>query len=161
MRKRQAADGKLHIAETCGNGTRSWKGFTFSGSTSIAVENEAQAAAARNFAELFAQSAGFTPKVDVGNKEKGDISLVTDKSLAPEAYTMNVTPKKIEIKSADTAGFFYALQSLRLSLPPAIDGNRQVEANWTVPPMKIDDKPRFAYRGLMLDVARFSCRKMR
>lgn len=131
------------------------KGFTFSGSTSIAVENEAQAAAARNFAELFAQSAGFTPKVDVGNKEKGDISLVTDKSLAPEAYTMNVTPKKIEIKSADTAGFFYALQSLRLSLPPAIDGNRQVEANWTVPPMKIDDKPRFAYRGLMLDVARF------
>ena len=44
------------------------KGFTFSGSTSIAVENEAQAAAARTFAELFAQSAGFTPKVDVGNK---------------------------------------------------------------------------------------------
>lgn len=50
---------------------------------------------------------------------------------------------------------FYALQSIRQLLPAAIEGTQVVNALWAVPAMTITDRPRFSYRGLMVDVSRF------
>ena len=69
---------------------------------------------------------------------------------------MAVTPKQIQIKASDIKGFFYALQTIRLLLPSAVEGNRQVEnIQWSIPAVTIQDEPRFGYRALMLDAARF------
>ena len=75
--------------------------------------------------------------------------------LAAEAYRLNVTPQRITISASQPNGFFYGVQTLYQLLPPAIYGktlNRK--ADWSVPAVEIEDSPRFAYRGMMLDVCR-------
>ena len=129
--------------------------FTFSGKTDFTVENEEQAEVARCFSALFTQAAGFTPSVKVGEK-KGKISFLTDDALKSEAYHLEITPRQIIVKASDTKGFFYALQTIRQLLPASIEGTAVAEtADWSVPAMTIKDEPRFGYRGLMVDVARF------
>lgn len=129
--------------------------FTFSGKTDFTVENEEQAEVARCFSALFTQAAGFTPCVKVGEK-KGKISFLTDAALKSEAYHLEITPRQIIVKASDTKGFFYALQTIRQLLPASIEGTAVAEtADWSVPAMTIKDEPRFGYRGLMVDVARF------
>ena len=129
--------------------------FHFSAKTTFAVENEAQAAEVRQLTALFARAAGFTPRIKVGNK-KGDICLVTDTTLKNESYKLEITSKRITIHAADVQGFFYALQSIRQLLPAAIEGGQVVaDIDWIVPAVTITDHPRFGYRGLLVDVARF------
>lgn len=129
--------------------------FTFTGKTDFAVENEEQAEIVRCFSELFTRAAGFTPHVKVGDK-KGKVCFLTDTSLKSEAYQLEVTPKRITIKASDGKGFFYALQTVRQLLPASIESTKVVNnVDWTVPAVTVTDEPRFGYRGLLVDVARF------
>lgn len=129
--------------------------FTFTGKTDFAVENEEQAEIVRCFSELFTRAAGFTPRVKVGDK-KGKVCFLTDTSLKSEAYQLEVTPKRITIKASDGKGFFYALQTVRQLLPASIESTKVVNnVDWTVPAVTVTDEPRFGYRGLLVDVARF------
>lgn len=128
--------------------------FHFSGKTTFAVENEEQAEQVRRFNGLFTRAAGFTPRIKVG--KKGDICLVTDTTLKNESYKLEITAKRINIYAVDVQGFFYALQSMRQLLPAAIEREQVMEnIDWTVPAVTITDQPRFGYRGLLVDVARF------
>lgn len=65
-----------------------------------------------------------------------------------EAYKLIVNDKRVCISGASEAGVFYGIQTLRKSLPVAQDINVNLSA------VEIYDKPQFAYRGAMLDVAR-------
>jgi hexosaminidase len=69
---------------------------------------------------------------------------------SPEAYELVVDPTTgIRIIGVSPAGVFYGLQSLRGLLPPPSSGGGLV-----LPAMRVEDAPRFSYRGFMLDVAR-------
>lgn len=129
--------------------------FQFSAKTTFAVENEEQAVQVRQLTGLFARAAGFAPRIKVG-EGKGDVCLKTDTTLKSESYKLEITTKRINVHAADMQGFFYALQSIRQFLPAAIEAE-QVAGNtdWTVPAVTITDQPRFGYRGLLVDVARF------
>ena len=128
--------------------------FYFTPQTTFAVENAAQSELVRSFTSLFQQAAGFTPKLVVGSE--GDIRFITDAALKSESYQLTIIPQQLIIVASDIKGFFYALQSLRLLLPPAIEKQTLTSGiAWSVPSMKIMDEPRFEYRGLMLDVARY------
>lgn len=63
------------------------------------------------------------------------------------AYQLDITPKQIIIRSGNTAGIFYALQSLRQLI-------KKDAAGRYVPCVRVTDFPQFSYRGLHLDVAR-------
>lgn len=129
--------------------------FHFSAKTSFAVENKGQAEQVRQFTELLTRAAGFTPRIKVDSR-KGDVCLVTDATLKSEAYKLEITAKKITIRASDLQGFYYALQSIRQLLPSAIESEQVTEnVDWTVPALTITDQPRFGYRGLLVDVARF------
>lgn len=129
--------------------------FPFSAKTSFAVENEGQAEQVRQFTELLTRAGGFTPRIKVDSR-KGDVCLVTDATLKSEAYKLEITIKKITIRASDLQGFYYALQSIRQLLPSAIESEQVTEnVDWTVPALTITDQPRFGYRGLLVDVARF------
>lgn len=65
-----------------------------------------------------------------------------------EAYSLTVTPELITINGASAAGTFYGIQTLRKSIPES--GELAV----VFPEVVINDQPRFAYRGAMLDVSR-------
>lgn len=129
--------------------------FHFSAKTSFAVENEGQAEQVRQFTGLLTRAGGFTPRIKVDSR-KGDVCLVTDATLKSEAYKLEITTKKITIRASDLQGFYYGLQSIRQLLPSAIESEQVTEnVDWTVPALTITDQPRFGYRGLLVDVARF------
>ncbi len=76
-------------------------------------------------------------------------------SLGPEGYILEIRPGWIRVKARGGAGFFYAVQTIRQLLPPAVEkGTLLEDKSFTLPCLTIRDKPRFAWRGLHLDVGR-------
>ncbi|MFI2647525.1 beta-N-acetylhexosaminidase [Micromonospora fulviviridis] len=74
--------------------------------------------------------------------------------LGDEGYRLDVTGTGVRITAATAAGLFHGAQTLRQLLPAAIDSATPVAERWAVPGGTIVDRPRFPYRGAMLDVAR-------
>ncbi|MEK7856671.1 MAG: glycoside hydrolase family 20 zincin-like fold domain-containing protein, partial [Acidobacteriota bacterium] len=72
-----------------------------------------------------------------------------DHVFPQDYYGIDADNKSIRIYGSTPAGRFYGLQSLVQILPPA---NASSEAK--VPAVKIEDAPRFNYRGMHLDVSR-------
>lgn len=83
------------------------------------------------------------------------LSIIKDETLGSEGYNLNVNANGIAINANSNAGLFYGWQTLQQILPAAIYA-KSVQANiqWQLPYVAIKDKPRFVWRGLMLDVAR-------
>lgn len=82
------------------------------------------------------------------------LSLTSDSSLQDEGYRMNVSREKISIEAYKPAGIFYAIQTLRQLLPPQLESGAKQKGPWLVAACTIEDKPEYAWRGSMLDVAR-------
>ncbi|MFX1378749.1 MAG: beta-N-acetylhexosaminidase [Promethearchaeota archaeon] len=83
------------------------------------------------------------------------IQLNEVNKLGNEGYNLEINPSKIEISANNTAGIFYGIQTLRQLLPIEIESKKIVkEVYWKIPCLKIQDYPRFPWRGYMLDEAR-------
>ncbi|HEX2138731.1 MAG TPA: beta-N-acetylhexosaminidase [Woeseiaceae bacterium] len=67
-----------------------------------------------------------------------------------EAYRLEVSPGRIVVSASDHAGLFYGA----VSLWQLATAGETVNGAIRIPALVIDDAPRFAWRGLMLDVAR-------
>lgn len=85
---------------------------------------------------------------DKGFPIKGriDAKVFEAKQGVPGAYRLVISKDGAEIVGFDASGVFYGVQSI-LSLLPA-DGDK------TIAQLEVKDAPRFAYRGLFLDVGR-------
>lgn len=88
---------------------------------------------------------GFTPAVVQGVAHDADIVLEVTGHGDAESYTLAAGGDGVRIAGADEAGLFYGVQTLVQLLATSGDA---------VPATTITDAPRFAYRGMMLDVAR-------
>ena len=75
------------------------------------------------------------------------IVIEKDEALNKEGYTLCVTPNGIRITAATKTGAYYALQSIRKLGKTDLGKNE-------IPCCVIEDEPRFAYRGISLDVSR-------
>lgn len=73
--------------------------------------------------------------------------------LGAEGYQMQVSKAQIVLNASTNAGIFNGLQSLRQLVESSLigEGNQKIAQ---IPACKITDTPRFAWRGLMLDVSR-------
>ena len=114
---------------------------------------------------------GWNLKIDPFFKEKTtlinqlltsffDVKIRTDKSddynliikrkihLEKESYTLEINTKSIEISSPDIYGIRHAMQSLRQIKFFHKDNSIGL------PTLKIEDSPRFTYRGFLLDISR-------
>ncbi|WP_438353646.1 family 20 glycosylhydrolase [Microbacterium sp. CJ88] len=109
---------------------------------STVIEGEADATAA--LSAVVATRTGLTP-----NPTAGDRTVVF--RLAPggaaESYRITVDEASVTATAPDRAGLFYAAQTLGQLITRDGDG-------WMIPAVTLEDAPRFAYRGVMLDVAR-------
>jgi hexosaminidase len=107
-------------------------------------------------------SAGFDPaaQIELGERWRAlgigplrsvardaAISVRRDASLAPQAYRLTVDSGRASIESADAAGAFYAAMTLA-QLPVRVNGA------WTMPCVRIEDRPALAWRILSDDVSR-------
>lgn len=124
--------------------------FKFNKSTLISVENKRQWMIAKELTDLFYSAAGFTPKIAIQEKH-ADILFQTDMKLPAEHYKLNISPSCILVEASGEKGFFYAIQTLRLLLPAAINSQTPVKnVQWNVPGMTIQDGPQHSKRTIAL-----------
>ena len=93
----------------------------------------------------------------ITDKTRASVIFIYNKKLKEEAYTLSVTPKSIKVLASSQAGFFYGVMTLMQLMNPEIWSPiqlRTVDQTWTVDACSVDDLPRFAWRGMMLDSAR-------
>jgi len=82
------------------------------------------------------------------------LSLDADPSRGDEAYELEVNPTGVALKASSPAGLFHGVQTLRQILPPILEHDAARPRPIAIPLVTISDRPRFAWRGAMLDVAR-------
>lgn len=104
--------------------------------------------------EKLSKAAGFELEIiENGPMPDGNFIAFLNSGLPTENYVINVRPSSVAVDYGDGAGAFYALQTIFQLLPVEIysqDLQRNVE--WTLPCCYVEDKPRFEYRGMHLDV---------
>ncbi len=95
-------------------------------------------------------------KEKTDNSNSINLKLIGDNSeLRPEGYIFEVSPNDINISASNQKGIFYGIQTLRQLLPTELVSNKIVEnVEWMIPCLKLEDFPRFPWRGYMLDEGR-------
>lgn len=90
---------------------------------------------------------------------KGGIDLVLnaipDAAIGDEGYRLQVRSGSVILTANHPAGIFYGMQTLMQLLPKQLESDTLYPAvDWFIPAVDIIDRPRYGWRGLMLDVAR-------
>ena len=134
---------------------KSGPGFELTATTGFTATGPA-AQEAGFVAERLRASTGFALPVSAsgaGIVFRLDPTLKT--KLGDEGYRLESDAEGVRISAADTAGLFYGGQTLLELLPPEAFSSALVAGKkWTVPAVTIEDEPRFAWRGFMLDESR-------
>lgn len=102
-------------------------------------------------------SLGFDLKIESSNNKKPKNSIVlvqsSDINYNKEEYDLVVDNKKVIITSSMPNGSFYGVQTL-LQLIDIYKTENNIAYSAQIPGVKINDKPRFQWRGMHLDVCR-------
>jgi len=116
--------------------------------------------------DMLRRPTGYDFGIDVSTELVGEVPVRAgsillrledlEARLGDEGYFLDVTGDGILIRGAAPAGVFYGVQTLRQLLPAAIEGETGAAATpaWTVPCVSVEDKPRFSWRGALLDCSR-------
>jgi hexosaminidase len=108
------------------------------------------AAAARTVARLSRQTGILIRGTDAAARlvvECKGASAPVQTVREDESYTLNITPQQARLQAATPLGVLRGFETFLQLVAPAPGG-------FAVPVLRIDDKPRFPWRGLMLDSAR-------
>ena len=130
--------------------------FTVTGDVQV-VADVASGGTARQFIDYIKPATGFDFNITATSPVDSlpVIRFIQDQNLTRlgrEGYLLSVSPRSIQLTAATQAGLFYAVQTLRQLLPVSIySPTPVVNMIWSVPAVTIEDQPRFAWRGLMLD----------
>ncbi len=127
--------------------------FVLDASTRIvcATDDEPMLRNAEFLRQYVAELTGIEPAIaPAGEAPAGkDIRLTTGLDAeSPEAYRLTIGADGVTIEGASDAGVFYGIQTLRKSLPAEPVSAVELTA------VRIDDAPRFGYRGLHFDCSR-------
>jgi hexosaminidase len=130
--------------------------FNITPATQIVLEGSHLQASADFFNDYLQQFYLFRLKV-VKKATGNNVIRLNYKRLdkpIPGAYQMTVDNKGVYIGGDNETGVFYGIQTL-IQLLPVPDARLKMRPNkLAIPYVSIQDEPRFAYRGMMLDVAR-------
>ncbi len=114
----------------------------------------AQLRSAAEFLSEYVQAAlGTKLQVSASPAPQGErnaiaLQLRADPAIPEEGYRLSVTPQLVTLTARTPAGIFHGVQTLRQLLPVRGEGGS------AIPAVEIADAPRFAYRGMHLDVGR-------
>ncbi|MEP7214194.1 MAG: family 20 glycosylhydrolase [Acidobacteriota bacterium] len=121
--------------------------FTLDRKTKIVAPDDASRRVADAFNDLLQRNYGFKLDRTRKQKKKNAIVLTNSGNANAEGYSLSVDAASIRISGTER-GMFYALQTLMQMMPVERSVSVQVQA------VKIEDEPRFGYRGMHLDVSR-------
>ncbi len=125
--------------------------FIISPSTKIVLEGSGLDNSVQFFNDYLKEFYGFSLETTTKGNGGNNITLNFERldDSIPGAYNLSVDQKGIYIGGDNETGVFYGIQSL-IQMLPMPDGTKKL----SIPYVEINDKPRFAYRGMMLDVGR-------
>ena len=115
---------------------------------------------ARFLQEYIAETTGMEiPASERVVKGKSIVLRLNEKMTEKEGYRICVSSKEVLVEGLTAQGVFYGIQTLRKALIHAEDGDKTKkpvlrEGPVVLSAVTIEDAPRFAYRGMHLDVAR-------
>ncbi len=84
----------------------------------------------------------------VSEKAFRALTRLKEQTHFEEAYVVEIDSCRAVVTAVSDAGLYYGMQSLEQIAEPTVKGK------WMLPLGRIDDAPRFAYRGFMMDVSR-------
>lgn len=108
------------------------------------------------FRDLIKEKLGFNLNLETKQTvNKNFISLELNPDLtSDEAYNLSISKKSIQLASCSEKGIFSGLQTLRQLLKiDVLNGDEGIK-EIAIPNVKINDSPRFAWRGIMVDESR-------
>ncbi len=103
-------------------------------------------AAAQRCAGVLRAATGLPLPLTQDEEASPALRLSLQPGPGAEGYRLHVAPAAVELAGGDEAGLWYGAQTLRQLLP--------LEAEPALPCLRIEDGPRFRWRGLHLDVGR-------
>lgn len=132
-------------------------GVTFTITADTGIQSES-VDAGNALAALLRPATGFPlPVTTSGGTAASGIALLlsgADATVGAEGYQLDVTATLLTIRAQTPAGLYHGVQTLRQLLPPTVEAKTVQSGPWTVAGGRIVDRPRYAYRGAMLDVSR-------
>jgi hexosaminidase len=138
--------------------------FTLNKDTVILVEKGSADAdnVGKQLAGWLKRSSGLELAVSPTEEAKAPSNaiLITTKNanaaLGNEGYQLESTANGVVITATAGSGLFYGMQTLLQLLPTEVFSPTKVEEAvvWSAPAVRIEDQPRFRWRGLMVDVGR-------
>ncbi|HLN54570.1 MAG TPA: beta-N-acetylhexosaminidase [Bacteroidales bacterium] len=139
------------------SGTGDW--FVLGEKTVISYPegNEEVHRIARYLGERLKPATGYTLELEPTQAAKNVsiyLELLSDGSTGDEGYNLDITPELLRLSASSPAGLFRAVQTVMQLFPASIEEKTMQEGPWQVPTGTISDRPDYAYRGMMLDVAR-------
>ena len=138
-----------------GNGTFLLKdGITISvNSFPEAGEQNLVLADVARFITTISKSTGVECQAAVAD---ADMLIEYKEDIAAEGYVLDIKEGGIVLEASTSDGVYYGMQSLLRLLPPNVILGKPGEAGatYSLPECRIEDEPRFPYRGFMLDVSR-------
>ncbi|MCF8297236.1 MAG: family 20 glycosylhydrolase [Saprospiraceae bacterium] len=133
--------------------------FTISRSTKVYFDQESEEI--KNVGEYFINwfEKGSGIKLEISSLPESSIYFTTENapdSLGDEGYLLDISEDKVIVTAKTATGLFYAVQSIRQLLPPDFEKhNSELKADeYYLPCLKIADKPKFKWRGMLLDCCR-------
>ncbi len=127
--------------------------FTISPTTQLVLSETGMERSAQFLNDYLDKFYGFRLQVmrNAATRNKTNIIILDYKKMdntIPGMYLMTINRTSISITGDNATGSFYGIQSLIQLLP------LEKKKSLTIPCVEIEDKPRFAYRGMHLDVGR-------
>lgn len=109
-----------------------------------------------DFSQKLETSLGISVRTTARSLTPSFIRVNAEDSTVPEeGYVLDISATEIQINASTPQGVFYALQTLYQLLPPEVNAGKKLDSNSVmIPQCRIEDEPRFAYRGSHLDVSR-------
>lgn len=129
--------------------------------TTVVIDSDAPAEVARLGTEL-TRLLGVSARADARRLREGEtpppgsvhLRLAPNDRLGAEGYTLSVGAERVSLSAAEPAGLFYGMQTLRQLMPVAVEHRGAIGRGLWIAGARVDDAPRYEWRGMMLDVSR-------
>ena len=125
----------------------------------ITWSGEGAGEVAELLAEYLRPATGFPFPVEMNqggaiHLQASGMAISDEAGFVDECYVLNVDESGVRLEAANATGLARGIQTLRQLLPATIFSSSLQPADWTLPGVEIDDRPRFRWRGQHLDVCR-------
>lgn len=131
--------------------------FEINKKTTFQCNDTSSEVIARFFIEKIKAFTGHSFSMHSESRTKNSIQLIKESTLdfGEEEYHLSISKDEVKIKAKTDQGLYYGMQTF-MQLLPLYDANpkNQMHLPIKIQALNIEDKPRFGWRGMHLDVSR-------